>query len=57
MSNADLAQIIRDLFTPFAFSCECNGADYDCQDALQNAYMYGVMDTVTRIANYIEKGS
>ena len=57
MNNADLAQIIRDQFTPFAFSCECNGAHYDCQDALQNPYMYGVMDTVTRIANYIEKGS
>jgi predicted NodU family carbamoyl transferase len=55
MTNLNLAQIIRDQFTPFAFTCECKGADYDCQDVLQNPYMCGVMDTVTRIANYLDK--
>jgi hypothetical protein len=55
MTNAELAQIIFDQFTPFAFTCECNGAMYECADAMQDPYMYGVMDTVRRIANYIEK--
>jgi len=55
MKNFNFAQIIRDQFTPFAFTCECNGADYNCQDVLQDPYMRGVMDTVTRIANYLDK--
>ena len=55
MTNSNLAQIICDQFTPFAFTCECDGADYDCQDVLQDPYMRGVMDTVNRIANYLDK--
>jgi len=55
MTNADLAQFIRDHFTPFAFTCECNGAMYECQDAMENPYLVGVVDTVRRIADYIEK--
>jgi len=55
MTNAELAQIIRDQFTPFAFTCSCNGEQPECREAMQNPYLYGVMDTVTRIANYIEK--
>ena len=49
----ELSEIILDRYTPFAFKCECNGADYDCQDA-QNE-MYQQFETVQRIAQYISE--
>ena len=49
----ELSEIILDRYTPFAFKCECNGADYDCQDA-QNA-TYTQFETVQRIAKYISE--
>ena len=40
-------------YTPFAFKCECNGADYDCQDAQNETYQQ--FETVQRIAKYISE--
>lgn len=58
MTNSELQELlaknILDRYTPFAFDCECNGADYECQDALQNPYMYGVVDTLQRVVQYIQ---
>lgn len=31
MTNKELAQAIRDRFTPLVFKCECNGNDPDCR--------------------------
>jgi len=49
----ELAEIILDRYTPFAFKCECSGAHYDCQDS-QNE-MYQQFETVQRIAKYISE--
>jgi hypothetical protein len=55
MTNAELAQLIRDQFTPFAMSCPCKGEHSDCNEAMQNEYLWAQYDTVVRIANYIQK--
>ena len=49
----ELAEIILDRYTPFAFKCECNGAHYDCQDAQTATYTQ--FDVVQRIAKYISE--
>lgn len=58
MTNSELQTLlvknILARYTPFAFTCECDGADYDCQDVLENPYMNGIMDTLNRVAEYID---
>lgn len=53
MTNAQLADLIRERFTPFAFTCECKGSDPECQVTLDDPAMWGQYNTVTRIADYI----
>jgi hypothetical protein len=53
MSNAELAELIEERFTPFAFTCECKGHDPECQVALEDPAVWGRYYTVTRIADYI----
>jgi hypothetical protein len=53
MTNELLAQIILDRYTPFAFSCACGGKDWDCEQATNDPYLNGVMDTLRRVTEYI----
>jgi hypothetical protein len=52
-----LAEIVLERYTPFAFACECEGSHPDCHAALQNPYLYGVMDTIRRVSDYIKEYS
>ena len=54
MTNAELAQLILDRFTPFAFKCECKGTHPDCSSVFNAPSMQAQFGTVIRIANYIE---
>lgn len=53
MSN-DLADIIRERFTPFAFTCECEGTDPACFTTRRNPTMIATHETIERIAAFIE---
>jgi len=53
MTNAELAQTILNRYTPLAFACACKGADWDCENAINDPYLNGVMDTLRRVAEYI----
>jgi len=53
MSN-DLAEMIRARFTPYAFTCECQGSHEDCASARKTPSVYIQMETVRRIAKFIE---
>ena len=53
MSN-DLADIIRARFTPFAFTCECQGTDPACFETRRNPTMIATHETIERIATFIE---
>ena len=53
MSN-DLADIIRALFTPFAFTCECEGTDPACFTTRRMPTMIATHETIERIAAFIE---
>jgi hypothetical protein len=54
MTNQELADTLRKKFIPFAFSCDCKGADPDCAELLASASMWTQRDTVERIAKFIE---
>ena len=49
-----LAKNILDRYTPLAFSCACKGADWDCENAINDPYLNGVMDTLRRVTDYIK---
>ena len=53
MSN-DLADIIRARFTPFAFTCECEGTDPACFTTRRMPTMIATHETIERIAAFIE---
>ena len=53
MSN-DLADIIRARFTPFAFTCECEGTDPACFTTRRMPTMIATYETIERIATFIE---
>ena len=53
MSN-DLADIIRARFTPFAFTCECEGTDPECFTTRRMPTMIATHETIERIATFIE---
>ena len=53
MSN-DLAEIIRARFTPFAFTCECEGTDPACFTTRRMPTMIATHETIERIAAFIE---
>ena len=53
MKNAELAELIRERFTPFAITCECKGKDPECADARDDAAVWAQYNTTTRIADYI----
>jgi len=53
MSN-DLAEIIRARFTPFAFTCECEGTDPACFTTRRMPTMIATYETIERIATFIE---
>jgi len=52
--SSDLADIIRARFTPFAFTCDCNGTVDDCTTARKTPSVYIQAETVRRIATFIE---
>ena len=54
MDTTELTATIRARFTPWAFTCDCKGAEQSCADALQNPYLYGVVDTINNIIKLIE---
>ena len=53
MSN-DLADIIRARFTPFAFTCECEGTEPNCFTTRRMPTMIATYETLERIAAFIE---
>lgn len=53
MNNLELAQLIRDRFTPFAIECECKGSDPECRVALDDPAVWSQYNTVTRITEYV----
>ena len=57
MTNSELQTLlatnILDRYTPFAFSCSCKGEHSECREAMENPYLYGVMDTLRRVSAYI----
>jgi hypothetical protein len=57
MTNSEIQNLIADnilaRYTPFAFNCECKGEMPECREAMENPYLYGVMDTLTRVSEYI----
>ena len=53
MSN-DLADIIRERFTPFAFRCEYEGTDPACFITRRMPTMIATHETIERIATFIE---
>jgi len=55
MTSQELAQHIRDHFTPFAFTCACEGKHNDCYEAKNSPSLQAQYDTVQRIAKYIER--
>jgi hypothetical protein len=54
MTNQELAELIRNRFTPFAFSCDCNGAHSDCYEVRSHDASIATYNTVTRIALWIQ---
>ena len=57
MTNQELQEIlasnILSRYTPLAFDCACKGADWDCENAISDPYLNGVMDTLRRVSEYI----
>ena len=53
MSN-DLADIIRARFTPFAFTCDCEGTEPECFTTRPMPTMIATHETIERIATFIE---
>jgi len=56
LNLSEIAASIQDLFTPYAFKCECNGSDPTCASIRQNdAYARAQFETVNRIADHLRK--
>jgi hypothetical protein len=55
MSNQELADEITARFTPYAFTCECEGTHKDCASARKVPSVYIQAETVRRIAEYISQ--
>lgn len=53
MSN-ELADTIRLRFTPFAFTCECEGTEPACFRTRRNPTAIATYETIERIATFIE---
>lgn len=52
----DLSTLIRERFTPFAFTCPCNGAEPDCyRTRTQDTYAIATAATIKRIVTYLEE--
>lgn len=51
----ELADAIRKNFTPFAFTCSCNGTDADCARALRDEATQIRYYAMLEIAAFIEK--
>lgn len=54
MTNAELAELIRNKFTPLVFSCGCAGSHPDCASILERPEVWTQNDVVVRIAKLIE---
>ena len=52
--SSDLADIIRARFTPFAFTCDCEGTDPECFTTRRMPTMIATHETIERIATFIE---
>jgi hypothetical protein len=52
--SSDLADIIRARFTPFAFTCDCEGTDPECFAMRRMPTMIATHETIERIATFIE---
>ncbi len=58
MDNAAMKRLVNDLiytFTPFAFSCSCEGEEKTCREVLNDPVMLAKKYQVDRIARYIEE--
>lgn len=52
----EISELIRNHFTPFAFTCECGGTHPDCNYVMtENTYAIAQNDTVERICDFIER--
>ena len=58
MTNSEIQNLIAKnilaRYTPFAFTCECEGEMPECQEAMDSPYLSGVMDTLLRVVEYIK---
>lgn len=54
MTNNELAELIRNKFIPFAFTCECVGNHPDCASVFESDVAWSQHDTALRIAKFIE---
>jgi len=55
MNKNELADLIEDRFTPFAFKCDCDGSHMDCAEVRHSASGWAQRDTVARIAKFIRE--
>lgn len=53
MNYQELANFIRNNYTPLAFTCSCEGEDESCALAMENPATYAQFSVVNRIANAI----
>lgn len=49
----NIAQAIRDNFTPYAFKCSCKGEEKTCLAVLESDTEWARMDMVNKITRYI----
>jgi hypothetical protein len=49
-----LAEIIRERYTPLAFTCDCNGTHPDCADTYADTWAVAQYDTIKRVVSYIQ---
>jgi len=54
MKNSELAELIRNRFSPFAFTCDCNGMHIECATAREDVASWVQYETTNRIAKFIE---
>lgn len=54
MTNAELADLILQRFTPFAFTCDCQGDHPECIEVKTNdTWAIAQADTAYRISQFV----
>lgn len=56
LTAEELAKIIKHTFTPFAFTCDCQGDHPECLEVkTRDTWAIAQADTAYRIAQFIER--